>query len=91
MGAQGQCRTPIPTLPPSRGKGFETAFLRRHTGATSYLVALTREPQRLDLDGQPAGEITEEHLKAAQEAAAGKAEAIEAELTEEIDKLDPQK
>lgn len=44
-----------------------SAFLRRHTGSTSYLIALTREPQRLDLDGQPAGEISAEHRQAAAE------------------------
>ena len=44
-----------------------SAFLRRHTGGTGYLIALTQAKTRFDLDGQPAGEITEEHLKAAQE------------------------
>ncbi|MFO1338594.1 MAG: ProQ/FINO family protein [Burkholderiaceae bacterium] len=44
-----------------------SAFLRRHTGSTGYLVALTRAPQRLDLDGQPAGEISDEHRQAANE------------------------
>lgn len=42
-----------------------SAFLRRHTGSTSYLIALTQAPQRLDLDGQPAGEISTEHRQAA--------------------------
>lgn len=42
-----------------------SAFLRRHTGSTSYLIALTQAPQRLDLDGQPAGEISAEHRQAA--------------------------
>ncbi len=44
-----------------------SAFLRRYTGSTGYLIALTQAKTRFDLDGQPAGEITEEHLKAAQE------------------------
>lgn len=44
-----------------------SAFLRRFTGGTGYLIALTQAKTRFDLDGQPAGEITEEHLKAAQE------------------------
>ena len=44
-----------------------SAFLRRHTGSTSYLVAMTRAPHRFDLDGQPAGEITEEHRQVAAE------------------------
>ncbi|WP_140630724.1 ProQ/FINO family protein [Methylibium rhizosphaerae] len=42
-----------------------SAFLRRYTGGTSYLVALTKARHRFDLDGNPAGEITEEHRKVA--------------------------
>ncbi|MFG6448683.1 ProQ/FINO family protein [Roseateles sp. BYS180W] len=42
-----------------------SAVLRRYTGSTSYLVALTREQQRYDLDGQPAGELSAEHRDAA--------------------------
>jgi sRNA-binding protein len=44
-----------------------SAFFRRYTGSTSYLVALTRAPHRFDLDGQPAGEIAQEHRQAATE------------------------
>jgi len=44
-----------------------SAFLRRHTGGTGYLIALTQAKTRFDLDGNPAGEITEEHLTAARE------------------------
>ncbi|MFT7775753.1 ProQ/FINO family protein [Roseateles sp.] len=44
-----------------------SAFLRRHTGGTGYLIALTQAKTRFDLDGNPAGEITEEHLAAARE------------------------
>jgi len=44
-----------------------SAFLRRHTGSTGYLIALTQAKTRFDLDGNPAGEITEEHLAAAKE------------------------
>jgi len=44
-----------------------SAFLRRHTGGTGYLIALTQAKTRFDLDGNPAGEITEEHLNAARE------------------------
>ena len=44
-----------------------SAFLRRHTGSTGYLIALTQAKSRFDLDGNPAGEITEEHLVAARE------------------------
>lgn len=42
-----------------------SAFLHRYTGSTPYLIALTRETQRYDLEGQPAGELTEEHKKVA--------------------------
>ncbi|WAC73618.1 ProQ/FINO family protein [Roseateles sp. SL47] len=44
-----------------------SAFLRRYTGGTGYLIGLTKAKQRFDLDGQPAGEITDEHRQAAQE------------------------
>lgn len=44
-----------------------SAFFRRHTGSTSYLIAVTKAPTRFDLDGQPAGEITDEHRKVAQD------------------------
>ena len=47
-----------------------SAFLHRHTGSTSYLMALSRAAHRFDLDGQPAGELTDEHREvAAQELA----------------------
>ena len=42
-----------------------SAFLRRHTGRTGYLVAMTRSPHRFDLDGQPSGEVSAEHRQAA--------------------------
>jgi len=42
-----------------------SAFFRRYTGSTPYLIALTKAPHRFDLDGQPAGEISEEHRKVA--------------------------
>jgi sRNA-binding protein len=41
------------------------AFFRRYTGATSYLIAVSRGQQRFDLDGQPAGELTDEHRQVA--------------------------
>ncbi|MBW8744047.1 MAG: ProQ/FinO family protein [Sphingomonas sp.] len=44
-----------------------SAFLRRHTGGTGYLIALTQAKTRFDLDGNPAGEISEEHLNVAKE------------------------
>lgn len=48
-------------------KAVLSAFLRRHTGTTAYLIALTKAEHRFDLDGQPAGEITDEHRQVAQE------------------------
>ncbi|MDP9044956.1 MAG: ProQ/FinO family protein [Pseudomonadota bacterium] len=42
-----------------------SAFFRRHTGSTSYLIAITKAAHRFDLDGQPAGDITAEHRQAA--------------------------
>lgn len=44
-----------------------SAFFRRHTGTTSYLTAVSQGTQRFDLDGQPAGELTEEHRQVATE------------------------
>ncbi|MGE5451474.1 MAG: ProQ/FINO family protein [Acidobacteriota bacterium] len=46
-------------------KAVLSAFLRRYTGSHAYLTGLTKATQRFDLDGQPAGEITDEHRKAA--------------------------
>lgn len=42
-----------------------SAFFRRYTGSTSYLIALSRASHRFDLDGQPAGELSAEHRDAA--------------------------
>lgn len=43
-----------------------SVFLQRHTTATAYLRALVAEgATRIDLDGQPAGEIAAEHRDAA--------------------------
>ena len=42
-----------------------SGFLHRYTTGTPYLLALTRQTQRFDLDGQPAGEVAAEHLEAA--------------------------
>lgn len=41
--------------------------LHRHTTTTPYLKALLAAPSRFDLDGQPAGDIAEEHRQAARE------------------------
>lgn len=46
-------------------KAALSGFLRRYTGGTGYLIALTRAPHRVDLDGQAAGEISAEHRQAA--------------------------
>lgn len=42
-----------------------SAFFRRYTGSTSYLIAVSKSKQRFGLDGEPAGELSEEHRKAA--------------------------
>lgn len=44
-----------------------SGFLRRYTGNTGYLIALGRATHRFDLDGEPAGELSEEHRAAARE------------------------
>ena len=40
-------------------------FLHRHTTSTPYIRALLSATHRYDLDGQPAGEVAEEHRAAA--------------------------
>lgn len=40
-------------------------FLHRHTTSTAYLKALIASPHRFDLDGAPAGEVSDEHRQAA--------------------------
>lgn len=42
-----------------------SAYFRRHTGTTSYLMAVSKGKQRFDLDGQPAGELSDEHRQLA--------------------------
>ncbi|MDE2093405.1 MAG: ProQ/FinO family protein [Burkholderiales bacterium] len=42
-----------------------SAFFRRHTGSTSYLIAVSRATHRFDLDGQPTGEVSAEHRQGA--------------------------
>ena len=44
-----------------------SAFFRRHTGSTSYLHSVAHGKARFDLDGQPSGEISEEHRQIARE------------------------
>jgi ProP effector len=48
-------------------KNVLSAFFRRYTGSTSYLQAVANGQQRFDLDGQPQGDISEEHRKIAAE------------------------
>ncbi len=42
-----------------------STFLHRHTTSTAYLRALVSAPNRIDLGGQPAGEVAAEHREAA--------------------------
>jgi ProP effector len=42
-----------------------SVFLHRHTTSNAYLRALVAAPQRIDLDGQAAGEVSDEHREAA--------------------------
>ncbi len=42
-------------------------FFSRYTTGNAYLKALTLAPHRFDLDGQPAGEISDEHRRLAAE------------------------
>ncbi len=46
-------------------KASLSAYFRRHTGSTAYLIGLSKASQRFDLDGQPAGELSDEHKQAA--------------------------
>ena len=48
-------------------KGSLGAFFRRYTGSTGYLIALGKASQRFDLDGQPAGDLSDEHRGLARE------------------------
>jgi ProP effector len=44
-----------------------SAFLRRYTGTTAYLAAIARGGARFGLDGEPSGELSEEHRRIAAE------------------------
>jgi len=57
-----------------------SAFLRRHTGSHAYLLALTKSKERFDLDGQPAGELSEEHRKVAADELARRRENTESRI-----------
>ena len=48
-------------------KGSLSAFFRRYTGGTGYLIALGKATERFDLDGLAAGELTEEHRQLARD------------------------
>ena len=48
-------------------KAALSAFFRRHTTSTAYLIALGKAASRFDLDGQPAGELSEEHRQLARD------------------------
>lgn len=54
-------------VPKLFSKTVLSAFLRRHTGSTAYLIAISKHTQRFDLDGQPAGELSAEHRQLAAE------------------------
>jgi ProP effector len=61
-----------------------SAFLHRHTTSTAYLKALVHAPQRVDLDGAPAGEIAPEHKAAATEELARRRAIVDARRAAEI-------
>ena len=42
-----------------------SAFFRRHTGSTSYLIAVSKAADRFDLEGRPSGELSAEHRQLA--------------------------
>lgn len=44
-----------------------SAFLHRHTGSTSYLLAIAKGGPRFDLDGKADGDISDEHRTVAAE------------------------
>ena len=52
-------------VPGRFSKTVLSAFLRRHTGSTAYLIAISKHTERFDLDGQPAGELSAEHRQLA--------------------------
>lgn len=64
-------------------KPLLSAFLRRYTGGTAYLIALTKAPHRFDLDGAPAGELSEEHREAARVELARRREVHQARRAQE--------
>ena len=61
------------------------AFLSRHTTTTPYLKALVQATQRVDLDGNPAGEILPEHRQAAEAELARRRDVVKARRQQERD------
>ncbi|WP_374438437.1 ProQ/FINO family protein [Inhella sp.] len=59
-----------------------SAFLRRYTATTAYLIAITKATHRFDLDGQPVAELSLEHKTAAREALAERKARLRARETE---------
>lgn len=75
---------------PELTKDLVSKALKRHTATTRYLKAVAKGGQRFDLDGNAAGEITDEQRDAAaklvndrQQRAADKRKAEEAQRREE--------
>jgi ProP effector len=65
------------------GKQALSAFFRRYTMSTGYLIAITKATQRYDLDGAPAGDLSDEHRQAAREELARRRERHEARRAQE--------
>jgi ProP effector len=65
-----------------------SAYFRRHTGTTSYLMAVSKGKQRFDLDGQPAGELSDEHRQLATDELARRRTAVNAKREAEGAKLE---
>jgi len=74
-------------------KNALSAFFRRYTGSTSYLMAVANGKQRFDLDGQPQGDLSDEHRQiAADELARRRANHAAAQTaSREADELQEQK
>jgi len=65
-----------------------SAYFRRHTGTTSYLMAVSKGKQRFDLDGQPAGELSDEHRQLATDELARRRTTVNAKREAEGAKLE---
>ena len=52
-------------VPATFSRKVLSLFLQRHTTGTAYLRALSQQPERVDLDGNPAGAVSDEHREAA--------------------------